>query len=101
MNSVEEQLPPLRETVGFNIRLIRKHFEMTLEQLSLQFGHSIGSLSMIETGEVATTVDTIDKIALALGCSAQLLVMVDGHVHAIAQIERRYGGRRRKISAKR
>ena len=81
-------LPPLRETVGFNIRSVRKHCGFTQGDLAAKFGHSTASLSTIENGEVATTIDTIDKIALALGCSAQLLVMVDGYLQAIAQIER-------------
>ena len=78
----------MRITVGENIRLIRKHLGLTQEQLAEQFGHSNGSLSMIENGEVATTVDTIDKIALAFGCNGQALCAVGGYECALAQIEK-------------
>ena len=56
--------------VGQQIRDLRKANQLTLRQLAKGSGMSINAISLVERGEVAPTVETLCKIASALGVSA-------------------------------
>jgi len=56
--------------VGQRIRDLRKANRLTLRQLAKGSGMSINAISLVERGEVAPTVETLCKIASALGVSA-------------------------------
>lgn len=59
--------------VGQRIRCIRKENCLTLKQLALGCDLSANAISLIERGQVAPTVETLCKIAHALGVSAASL----------------------------
>ena len=56
--------------VGQRIRNLRKANRLTLRQLAKGSGMSVNAISLVERGEVAPTVETLCKIASALGVSA-------------------------------
>jgi len=57
----------LEESVGSAIRALRLRDGLTIAQVSEQTGISRGMLSKIETGSVAAGMDTLSRIARALG----------------------------------
>jgi transcriptional regulator with XRE-family HTH domain len=68
---------PARETwrnVGHKIRYLRKANQLTIKQLAAGSGLSANAISLVERGEVAPTVETLCKIASALGVSASSLL---------------------------
>lgn len=68
---------PARESwrnVGRKIRHLRKTYQLTIKQLSAGSGLSSNAISLVERGEVAPTVETLCKIASALGVSASSLL---------------------------
>jgi transcriptional regulator with XRE-family HTH domain len=68
---------PARESwrnVGRKIRYIRKTYQLTIKQLAAGSGLSSNAISLVERGEVAPTVETLCKIASALGVSASSLL---------------------------
>ena len=56
--------------VGNRIRTIRKQNKLTLRQLAKGCGLSTNAISLVERGQVAPTVETLCKIAGALGVRA-------------------------------
>jgi transcriptional regulator with XRE-family HTH domain len=67
---------PARESwrnVGRKIRHLRKAHQLTIKQLAVGSGLSPNAISLVERGEVAPTVETLCKIASALGVSASSL----------------------------
>jgi transcriptional regulator with XRE-family HTH domain len=60
--------------VGHKIRYLRKLHELTIRQLAAGSGLSSNAISLVERGEVAPTVETLCKIASALGVSASSLL---------------------------
>ncbi len=56
--------------VGRKIRYLRKAHQLTLRQLALGCGLSPNAISLVERGNVAPTVETLCKIASALGVPA-------------------------------
>ena len=64
----------LRETVRKRIRRIRAARHLTQEALCDRAGISIDAVSRIEGGSRAPTLDTLEKLAAALGVSPGALV---------------------------
>jgi transcriptional regulator with XRE-family HTH domain len=70
-------LMPARESwrnVGHKIRYLRKADQLTIKQLAAGSGLSANAISLVERGEVAPTVETLCKVASALGVSASSLL---------------------------
>ncbi|WP_028310934.1 helix-turn-helix domain-containing protein [Derxia gummosa] len=77
--------PSLENDVGAAIRELRKRHELTIAQLSEQTGVSRGMLSKIETGQTTASLDTLARIARALGVSMAMLFSRYDAVGASAQ----------------
>jgi transcriptional regulator with XRE-family HTH domain len=70
-------LMPARESwrnVGRKIRYLRKAHQLTIKQLAAGSGLSANAISLVERGEVAPTVETLCKVASALGVAASSLL---------------------------
>lgn len=57
------------------IRLLRKRFKVTQDQLANHLGITQSYLSMLERGERRIDLDLAVKIAAALGCSVDDLIV--------------------------
>lgn len=55
--------------IGNTIRDLRRNNHLTIAEVSAQAGISRGMLSKIETGQASCSLDTLEKIASALGVS--------------------------------
>jgi len=62
-------LPESWRKVGSSIRYLRKTNRLTLKQLSRGCGLSANTISLVERGEVAPSIETLCRIANALGVS--------------------------------
>lgn len=60
------------------IRLLRKRFKVTQDQLANHLGITQSYLSMLERGERRIDLDLAVKIAAALGCSVDDLIVKEG-----------------------
>jgi len=60
---------PLDRHLGTVIRDLRQGDHLTIADVAAQAGISRGMLSKIENGQVSTSLETLEKIALALGVS--------------------------------
>lgn len=67
------QAPSLEESVGAAIRELRQRHGLTIAQVSEQSGISRGMLSKIETGQTSAGMDSLARIARALGVSMSML----------------------------
>lgn len=66
---------PSRDIFAWNVRRSRVLRQMTLLELGTMIGNSTGvHLSRIERGESAPTLDTVDRLAKALGKTAVELI---------------------------
>ena len=65
--------PRLEESLGAAVRELRQRHELTMSQLAEQAGLSCGMLSKIETGQVSAGLDTLARIARALGVPMSVL----------------------------
>jgi two-component system OmpR family response regulator len=70
----EEQL---RKAVGDLIRSLRKERDLTLKQLATRSGLSMSLLSQMERGETSASVESLYRVALALG--VRLTDLFAGH----------------------
>ena len=70
---VEIHPPSLEESVGAAIRQLRLRDGLTIAQIAEQAGLSRGMLSKIETGSTMAGMDTLARIARALGVSMSML----------------------------
>ena len=61
--------------VGEKIRYLRKSYGLTLKQLANGSGLSVNTISLVERSEVAPTIETLCKIARALGVSPSSLFL--------------------------
>lgn len=61
--------------IGENIRRIRKHKKLTLEQVAIPSGTDTGNLSRIERGLQGAPEDLLDRIAAVLGVPAWVFMM--------------------------
>jgi transcriptional regulator with XRE-family HTH domain len=68
-----QHLSSLEEAVGSAIREIRLRHGLTLAQVSEQSNISRGMLSKIENGQTSAGMDTLSRIARALGVSMSML----------------------------
>jgi transcriptional regulator with XRE-family HTH domain len=69
----EAHVSSLEESVGAAIRELRQRHGLTLAQVSEQATISRGMLSKIETGQTSAGMDTLSRIARALGVSMSML----------------------------
>lgn len=69
----DAHLSSLEEAVGTAIREIRQRHALTLAQVSEQANISRGMLSKIENGQTSAGMDTLSRIARALGVSMSML----------------------------
>lgn len=65
----------LSSKIGIKIRLLRTKNKISQESLAFMSGLNKNSIGAIERGESSPTVDTLDKIAKALGMS--LIELID------------------------
>lgn len=63
----------LEESVGAAVRELRQRHGLTLAQVAEQSGISRGMLSKIENGQTSAGMDTLSRIARALGVSMAML----------------------------
>ncbi len=66
-------LPSLEEAVGAATRELRQKHGLTIAQVAEQAGISRGMLSKIENGQTTAGMDTLARIARALGVSMSML----------------------------
>jgi transcriptional regulator with XRE-family HTH domain len=64
---------PLDRYVGGTIRTLRTRLRLTLAEVAAQAGISRGMLSKIENGQARTSLDTLSRLAEALGVSLSQL----------------------------
>lgn len=69
----EHHAAPLEESVGAAIRELRQRHGLTIAQVSEQANVSRGMLSKIENGQTTAGLDTLARIARALGVSMSML----------------------------
>lgn len=65
--------PALEKSLGSAIRELRQRHQLTLAQVSEQARVSRSMLSKIETGQIMAGLDTLSRIAKALGVSMSML----------------------------
>ena len=75
----------LEESVGAAMRELRQRHGLTLAQVSEQSGISRGMLSKIENGQTSAGMDTLSRIARALGVSMSMLFAKYDQAGASAQ----------------
>ena len=63
----------MEEAVGAAIKELRQRHGLTIAQVSEQTGISRGMLSKIENGQTSAGMDTLSRIARALGVSMSML----------------------------
>jgi quercetin dioxygenase-like cupin family protein/DNA-binding XRE family transcriptional regulator len=64
---------PLEKCVGACARSLRIRQHLTIAQVAEQAGISGGMLSKIENGQISAGMDTLSRLARALGCSMAML----------------------------
>jgi transcriptional regulator with XRE-family HTH domain len=65
--------PLLTQALGSAVRELRQRHKLTIAQISEQAGISRGMLSKIETGQITPGLDSLSRIARALGVSMSML----------------------------
>src|SRR5699024_10430104 len=65
-NDMEREVG-MKDTLGSNIKALRKKNNMTLKTLASKTGFSISFLSQLERGKSSATLESLKKISLALG----------------------------------
>ena len=78
---------PLERYLGSTIRELRRKHGLTIADISERTGISRGMLSRIETGQTATSLDTLSRLAQGLGVSLSALFrnydLADGGVQLV------------------
>ena len=78
---------PLERYLGSTVRELRRKHGLTIADISDRTGISRGMLSRIETGQTATSLDTLSRLARALGVSLSALFrnydVADGGVQLV------------------
>lgn len=69
----EDPARSLDRYIGHTVRELRRKDDLTLADVAAQAGISSGMLSKIENGQAATSLDTLTRIAAALGVSLSQL----------------------------
>ena len=88
----EAQAPHIEESVGMVIRELRLRERLTIAQVAEQAGLSRGMLSKIETGSTMAGMDTLARIARALGVPMAVLFSKYDGASAAAQHVKRGAG---------
>lgn len=65
----------MTENVGKAIRYERLRVRMTQEELAVQLGMNVNTLSAYETGKTVPALETIQEVAKIFGCDPMLLLM--------------------------
>jgi transcriptional regulator with XRE-family HTH domain len=68
----------LRRTVAENLRRLRRQRGWTQEELAHRAGLNRNYVGMVERSENAATLDTLERLAAALGIDAAKLLRTDG-----------------------
>src|ERR1700741_1994957 len=78
---------PLERYLGSTIRELRRKHGLTIADISDRSGISRGMLSRIETGQTATSLDSLSRLAQGLGASLSSLFrnydVADGGVQLV------------------
>lgn len=69
----EDLSPTLDRYIGSTVRELRRNNDLTIADVASQAGISSGMLSKIENGQAATSLDTLARIATALGVTLSQL----------------------------
>ena len=64
------------ETIAKNVNRLKKQRKMTLASLSETSGVPVGTLARIVSGKVAVSAENLRKLAQALGCRAEELMLI-------------------------
>lgn len=72
--------PTLCRSIGAAIRATRKSHPLTLEALSAASGVATGCISVLERGESNPTIDTINKLAVAMNTTPASLLRYAEHL---------------------
>ncbi|MFS8973440.1 XRE family transcriptional regulator [Cupriavidus necator] len=88
----EAAVPLIEESVGMVIRELRLRERLTIAQVAEQAGLSRGMLSKIETGSTMAGMDTLARIARALGVPMAVLFSKYDGASAAAQHVKRGAG---------
>ncbi|MDI3291603.1 helix-turn-helix domain-containing protein [Polyangium sp. 15x6] len=86
--------------VGARVRQLRQERGMSLQNLAFAGAMSKGHLSSIEQGLAAITIETIERIACALGVPSLCMITfpADDELNRIAELARKLPkGERRKL----
>lgn len=70
---MEQNMEDMKDTIGRNIRILRKQKSQTLQSLSKQIGITHQQLSRIENGS-GTSTGTLERIAAILGVDMKVLI---------------------------
>lgn len=73
-NQESENKTRARIILSRNLKAYRMYFNLSQEKVSLMTGISIRGYGKIERGEVAPSLDTMDKLASGLGLSITTLL---------------------------
>lgn len=69
--------PKTPQQLGHYLREWRAHKNMTIEDLATAAELSVGSVSNIETGKQKTSMDSLQRLAKALGIARGMLIEID------------------------
>ena len=64
----------LRKEIGRELRQIRKQRRMSQDALAIKMGVNRSTLSKIENGKFAISIDYLEKFSLQLGFDVKLLI---------------------------
>lgn len=73
-----------KKKIGAKIAALRKDRNMTQEQLAEKIGVTVQHLGAIERGKANTTLNRLDRIADALGCSSYDLILTTTPLDTVA-----------------
>ena len=74
----------LSRLIGANIRKYRVHRDISQEHLALESGIHPAYISKLERGEKCPTIDTLYRLAKALGIPVYKLIDIDGDMDNIS-----------------
>ena len=86
--------PDVPDTLGADLRALRKSRGLTLAELAERLGRSVGWLSQVERDISNPSISDLREIAAALGCSISMLFRHDaGPAHEAGYVVRRHARR--------
>lgn len=75
---------PLCRSLGMALKATRKAHPITLDALSTASGVTISCISVIESGKSNPTIDTINRLAVAMNTTPAKLLRFAEHLQASA-----------------